>query len=64
MATDRLTLARAFEDAATKGDLAVAVRDLKIWVGSIMFIGIGLLLTGVGIATTIILNRLASLPHS
>jgi hypothetical protein len=42
--TDRLSLARAFEEAGIKGeaadrlaktDLELAIRDLKIWTGSV-----------------------------
>ena len=58
---------------ATRVDLRSAVRDLErrltIRVGVMLVVAVGLLLTGIGTATTVILNRLpaagapAAAPH-
>ena len=45
---------------ASKADLAAAKVELIKWFAGVMLVAVGLTLTGVGTATTIILNRLSA----
>jgi endonuclease YncB( thermonuclease family) len=49
---------------ASKTDLAAAKVDLVKWFAGVMLVAVGLMLTGVGTATTVILNRLSAAPVS
>ena len=51
-------------DLATKKDLRDLEQRLTIRVGVMLVVAVGLLLTGMGTATTVILNRLAAVAVS